>query len=132
MSAIRQQTSKGTAFGAANEIEIELAEELCRRVPSIERIRFTNSGTEATMFAMRVAKAFSGRPKFARIEGGYHGTHEYAQVSGHPEVEAAGSFREPRSVADSRGISSSVLDETVVIPYNDIQVAEHVLSRSAE
>src|SRR5450631_125867 len=74
VEAISKQAARGTAFAAANRIEIELASLLCERVPSLELVRFCNSGTEATMFAMRLARAFTGRTKIARIEGGYHGT----------------------------------------------------------
>jgi len=71
VEAIRKQAARGTAFAAANPIEVELATLLCERVPSLELVRFCNSGTEATMFAMRLARAFTGRPKIARIEGGH-------------------------------------------------------------
>src|SRR5882762_1373006 len=78
VEAINQQAARGTAFAAANTIEVELATLLCERVPSLDLVRFCNSGTEATMFAMRLARTFTGRPKIARIEGGYHGTHDSA------------------------------------------------------
>ena len=93
VEAIRAQAGRGTAFAAANAIEGELAEILCERVPSLDLVRFCNSGTEATMFAMRLARAFTGRPKIARIEGGYHGTHDYAEVSTHPRPRHLGSRR---------------------------------------
>jgi glutamate-1-semialdehyde 2,1-aminomutase len=78
VAAVEAQVRRGSAFAAPTETEIELAEELRRRVPSIERIRFTNSGTEATMFALRAARAFTGRPLVAKFEGAYHGTHDTA------------------------------------------------------
>src|SRR6202521_3286221 len=84
VEAIRAQAGRGTAFAAANAIEGELAEILSQRVPSLDLVRFCNSGTEATMFAMRLARAFTGRPRVARIEGGYHGTHDYAEGSTPP------------------------------------------------
>src|SRR5207253_175211 len=80
VEAIRKQAARGTGFAAANPIEVQLATLLCERVPSLDAVRFCNSGTEATMFAMRLARAFTGRPKIARMEGGYHGTHDYAEV----------------------------------------------------
>ena len=76
VEAIRAQAARGTGFAAANPIEVKLAELLCERVPSVEAVRFCNSGKEATMFALRLDRAFTGRPKIARIEGGYHGTHD--------------------------------------------------------
>ena len=76
VAAVEAQVRRGSAFAAPTETEIELAEELRRRLPSIERIRFTNSGTEATMFAIRAARAFTGRPLVAKFEHAYHGTHD--------------------------------------------------------
>jgi glutamate-1-semialdehyde 2,1-aminomutase len=79
---------RGSAFAAPTEVEIELAEELRRRVPSIERLRFTSSGTEATMFAIRAARAFTGRELVARFDRSYHGTHDQVQA-GTPGVPDA-------------------------------------------
>jgi glutamate-1-semialdehyde 2,1-aminomutase len=76
VAAVEAQVRRGSAFGAPSEAEIELAEELRRRLPSVERVRFTNSGTEATMFAIRAARAFTGRKLVARFQGAYHGTHD--------------------------------------------------------
>jgi len=76
VAAVSAQVRRGSAFAAPTEIEIELAEEIRSRLPSIERIRFTNSGTEATMFAIRAARAFTGRSLLAKFEGAYHGTHD--------------------------------------------------------
>src|SRR5712664_1085289 len=114
VEAIRKQAGRGTAFAAANPIEVELATLLCERVASLEQVRFCNSGTEATMFAMRLARAFTGRPKIARIEGGYHGTHDYAEVSTHPPPEEAGPADAPTAQPDSMGTPEWVLRETVV------------------
>src|SRR6202022_749318 len=101
VEAIRKQAALGTAFAAANPLEVQLASLLCERVPSLDMVRFCNSGTEATMFAMRLARAFTGRPKIARVEGGYHGTHDYAEVSTHPEVGDAGAPEAPTAQPDS-------------------------------
>jgi glutamate-1-semialdehyde 2,1-aminomutase len=76
VAAVEAQVRRGSAFAAPTETEIELAEEIRARLPSIERIRFTNSGTEATMFALRAARAFTGRSLVAKFEGAYHGTHD--------------------------------------------------------
>ena len=76
VAAVEAQVRRGSAFAAPTEIEIELAEEIRRRLPSVELLRFTNSGTEATMFALRAARAFTGRPLVARFEQAYHGTHD--------------------------------------------------------
>ena len=76
VAAVEAQVRRGSAFAAPTETEVELAEEIRRRVPSIERLRFTSSGTEATMFAMRAARAFTGRPLIAKFDHSYHGTHD--------------------------------------------------------
>jgi glutamate-1-semialdehyde 2,1-aminomutase len=131
VEAIRHQAARGTAFAAANPIEVELATLLCERVPSLDAVRFCNSGTEATMFAMRLARAFTGRPKIARIEGGYHGTHDYAEVSTHPAVDEAGPPDAPIAVPDSIGTPAWALENVVVLPFNDADTAEAIIRRHA-
>jgi glutamate-1-semialdehyde 2,1-aminomutase len=88
VAAVEAQVRRGSAFAAPTEAEVELAEEIRRRLPSVEQIRFTNSGTEATMFALRAARAFTGRPLVAKFEHAYHGTHDTV-VAGTPGVPAA-------------------------------------------
>jgi glutamate-1-semialdehyde 2,1-aminomutase len=129
VEAIRAQAARGTGFAAANPVEVELATLLCERVPSCERVRFCNSGTEATMFAMRLARAFTGRPKIARMEGGYHGTHDYAEVSTHPVVAEAGHADEPASRPDSIGTPAWALEQVVVLPFNNPDAAERIIRR---
>ncbi len=131
VEAIRTQAARGTAFAAANRAEVELATLLCERVPSLDAVRFCNSGTEATMFAMRLARAFTGRPKIARMEGGYHGTHDYAEVSTHPDVAAAGPAEAPVAQPDSIGTPEWALDQVVVLPYNNPDAAEAIIRREA-
>ncbi|HEY8813444.1 MAG TPA: aspartate aminotransferase family protein [Candidatus Dormibacteraeota bacterium] len=127
VEAIRAQAGRGTAFAAANAIEGELATILCERVPSLDLVRFCNSGTEATMFAMRLARAFTGRPRIARIEGGYHGTHDHAEVSTHPVPADAGPADRPLARPDSIGTPAWALEQTVVLPFNDPDAAERIL-----
>src|SRR5215207_5439040 len=76
VAAVEGQVRRGSAFAAPTETEVALAEELCRRLPSVEQVRFTNSGSEATMFAVRAARAFTGRRLIATFERSYHGTHD--------------------------------------------------------
>jgi glutamate-1-semialdehyde 2,1-aminomutase len=131
VEAVRKQAARGTGFAAANPLEVELAALLCERVPSLDMVRFCNSGTEATMFAMRLARAFTGRPKIARIEGGYHGTHDYAEVSTHPDVAEAGPPDAPAARPDSIGTPAWALDNTVVLPFNNPDAAEGIIRREA-
>jgi glutamate-1-semialdehyde 2,1-aminomutase len=127
VEAIRKQAARGTGFAAANPLEVELATLLCERIPSLDSVRFCNSGTEATMFAMRLARVFTGRAKMARIEGGYHGTHDYAEVSTHPKPSEAGPADRPLSRPDSLGTPAWALEQTVVLPFNNPDAAERIL-----
>ncbi|HEY6875209.1 MAG TPA: aspartate aminotransferase family protein [Candidatus Dormibacteraeota bacterium] len=131
VEAIRKQAAAGTGFAAANPVEVKLATLLCERVPSIDAIRFCNSGTEATMYAMRLARAFTGRPKIARMEGGYHGTHDYAEVSTHPVVAEAGPPDAPIAQPDSIGTPDWALANVVVLPFNNADAAEAIIRREA-
>ena len=97
LGAVTEQLQKGTAFGSAMEAQTRLATELCRRLPSMDSVRFCNSGTEATMSAMRAAKAFTGRARILKMEGGYHGSHDAAEVSVSPSAALAGPARAPIS-----------------------------------
>jgi glutamate-1-semialdehyde 2,1-aminomutase len=127
VEAIQRQAARGTGFAAANPLEVQLATLLCERVPSLDSVRFCNSGTEATMFAMRLARAFTGRSKIGRIEGGYHGTHDYAEVSTHPVPSDAGPDDRPIARPDSIGTPAWVLEQTVVLPFNNPDAAELIL-----
>jgi glutamate-1-semialdehyde 2,1-aminomutase len=127
VAAVQEQLERGTSVAAANPVEIQLAQELCRRIPSLEMVRFTNSGTEATMFAMRLARAFTGKQKIARFEGGYHGTHDFAEVSTRPNLKEAGLATVPLAVADSIGTPPVALRETIVLPFNDPESVERIL-----
>jgi glutamate-1-semialdehyde 2,1-aminomutase len=131
VEAIRAQAARGTGFAAANPIEVKLATLLCERVPCLDAVRFCNSGTEATMFAMRLARAFTGRPKIARMEGGYHGTHDYAEVSTHPAPLEAGPADAPIARPDSMGTPKWALEQTVVLPFNNADAAERIIRREA-
>jgi glutamate-1-semialdehyde 2,1-aminomutase len=108
VAAVEAQVHRGSAFAAPTELEVELAEEIRRRVPSIERLRFTSSGTEATMFTIRAARAFTGRPLIARFERAYHGTHDLV-MAGTPGVPDA--------------ISGLIVD----LPWGDAEAVEAAL-----
>jgi len=108
VAAVEAQVRRGSAFAAPTETEIELAEEIRRHLPSIELIRFTNSGTEATMFALRAARALTGRPLVARFEHAYHGTHDTA-VAWTPGVpEAVSSLVIELPWADPEGVERAI------------------------
>lgn len=130
VAAIAAQASSGTSFGLPTESEIDLAELLVDRVPGIEQVRFMNSGTEAVMMALKAARAATGRPAIAKVEGAYHGAYDYAEVS---LDSAPGGWGEPSpaSNAYSRGTPAGVLDDVVVLPFNDLRLAERLLREHA-
>ena len=129
VAAIRDAAAHGMSFPGPSEHEIRLAELLTARIPSMETIRFTNSGTEATMNAVRVARAFTGRDKIAKFEGAYHGTHDWVLVSVSPDPAQAGSRKRPKPVAWSAGVPAAVLKHVVVLPWNDPDACEKILDK---
>jgi glutamate-1-semialdehyde 2,1-aminomutase len=130
-AALIEQLQYGTAWSEPGEAEVRLAEEMTRRVASLERIRFSNSGTEAVMMAVKLAREFTGRAAIAKFEGHYHGYYDYMQVSVGSPPSAWGPDDAPASVAVSGGLSPSVLDEVVVLPWNDREATERLLTRHA-
>ena len=131
VEAVTRQLERGTAFMMATEVEIEFAEHLCSRNPAFERIRFVNSGTEALMVALKAARAFTERPKVAKIEGAYHGGYDYAEVSQAPNPETWGSIDRPNSVPLAWGTPASALNDVVIIPFNDTTRALAILDEHA-
>lgn len=131
VEAACRQAKLGTAFGLPTESEIDLAELLCGRVASVEEVRFSNSGTEAVMLALKAARAFTGRPKIAKCEGAYHGTYDYAETSLETRPE---SWRQgpPVSVAYAKGTPQGVIDDVVTIPFNDTDGAVGLIRAHAK
>jgi glutamate-1-semialdehyde 2,1-aminomutase len=129
LRAVQETAARGLSFPGPSEHEVRLAEQLTARIPSLETVRFTNSGTEATMHAVRVARAFTGRSKLAKFEGAYHGTHDWALVSVSPDPAQAGSRKRPKPVAWSAGVPPAVLKHVVVLPWNDTAACVRVLER---
>ena len=132
VAAVAEQLKHGTAHTFANEVEVRFAEHLCARVDSFERVRFVNSGTEAVMCALKVARAFTGRPKIAKAEGTYHGTYDYAEVSQTSTPDNWGDLDKPASIPVAHGTPASVLDDVVVMPFNDIDRSIEILDRHAD
>ena len=128
VDAVTQAVASGALVAAATEIEIEVAELIQRMVPSAERVRFASTGTEATMAALRLARGYTGRPKFIKFEGHYHGWHDDFLVNAHPHpVASLGHRRDPVKIADSSGLNRHALDDTLVVPWNDLSAVERVI-----
>lgn len=132
VSAIGEAAALGTSFSFSTEREAELAERLLRRVPSMEQVRFTGSGTEAVMFALRMARAATGRPKVAKVEGGYHGTVDDVMVSVRPDPDQAGEADRPHPLPDMAGLSPGLADRTLVLPFNDAAATDALLTAEAD
>ena len=132
MNALNGIVNNGIVFGAPNTFEKPIAEHICKRIPSIEKVRFTNSGTEAVMNALRLARAYTGKPKIAKFEGGFHGTTDDAEISIAPGLDDAGSDEAPNAVAEYQGINQATVDNIVVMPYNDPEAVDLILSENQE
>ena len=128
--AIQEQAARGTAFTGPTDPQVRLAKILTERVPSLDLVRFTNSGTEGTLMAIRAARAYTGRQKIAKFEGGYHGAHEYVSVSVRPPLEKLDPSG-PTPIAEHPGLPDSVLEQVIVLPYNDLDWCERVLRENA-
>lgn len=122
VKAVSEQVRKGTHYGACHELEIAWGSLVKRLVPSAERVRFTSSGTEATLLAIRLARAFSGRSKLIKFEGHFHGWHDAVSPAVFP----------PYEVPVSKGIPEGVVSATVVLPANDIELVERTLATDRE
>jgi glutamate-1-semialdehyde 2,1-aminomutase len=129
VEAVGQVIGRGTSFAIATPLEVELAQQIARHVPSMELMRFVTSGTEATMMALRTARAFTGRTRVARFEGHYHGQHEWALIS---VAHVRGDEHSPEPAPDGAGIPPSVLRESVVLPWNDIDAVAPLVRAVAD
>jgi len=125
LAAVQAAALKGFSYGTPSENEVALAEEIVSRVPPVEQVRLVNSGTEATMSALRVARGFTGRPKVVKFAGLYHGHADAFLV-------AAGSGLATFALPDSAGVPPSSVADTIVLPYNDVEALEGVFARSGD
>ncbi|RYG73029.1 aspartate aminotransferase family protein [Lentibacillus lipolyticus] len=119
-------------FGTPHELEIAYAREIKKYFPSIDFLRYTNSGTEATLLALRFAAAYTGKHKIAKFEGHYHGGYNEVLLSVDPEASEAGQKHRPNSVPSSKGISASETNETIILPFNDDHAFEILKKHGSE
>lgn len=129
LESVGRELARGTAYAAPLVPQIELASTLVDRVPSVDSVRFCNSGTEATLYALRAARAFTGRERFVKIEGGFHGTHDAVEVSVAPDPAGAGPADDPRPVPGSAGLPKRVVDDAVIVPFNDVPAVDRAFAR---
>lgn len=114
VKVVQKQLENGTHYGTSHELEIALAEQVVKMVPSVQMVRFTNSGTEANMYATRLARAFTGRDTIAKFEGGWHGGYDALHVG----------VKQPFDLPESAGLTQGALQDTVLLPFNDLEGVE--------
>jgi len=130
VDVVSKAVNEGSHFAAATPAEAEAAEKFRRMVPSAEMVRFTNTGSEATMLALRLARAHTGRLKLLKFEGHYHGWYDPYCLNGHSHpVEQLGPPENPTKIPDSEGIPASVFDDVIVAPWNDLAALEQILRK---
>jgi glutamate-1-semialdehyde 2,1-aminomutase len=131
IEAVKKQLERGLMYAGQHELEIEVAERISRRVPCAERVRFSNSGSEAVHMALRLARAATGRVKHVRFEGHYHGWLDNVFYSYAPKLEDAGPREAPRAVPVSGGQPPSDAENVIVLPWNDLALVERVFAERA-
>ena len=114
VKAVQKQLENGTLYGVSHELEVTLAEQVAKMVPSAEMVRFTNSGTEANMYATRLARAFTGRNTIAKFEGGWHGGYDALHIG----------VKQPFDLPESAGLTRGALQDTILLPFNDLEGVE--------
>ena len=128
LEVVIEQVSSGLTFFANNSKGVELAEAICQSCPCADQVRFVSSGGEADMYAMRLARAHTGRDKIVKFEGGYHGMSAEALMSLSPSVLQ--NF--PNAVPDSAGIPASVKEQMLIAPFNDLEVVSQIVDEHAK
>ena len=121
--AVRNQLGSGTTFFGVSELMVVLAEQIVNAVPCADKVRYCSTGTEATMYAMRAARAFRGRDKILKFEGGFHGMNDYSLMS----LSPSGTLDFPKAEPSSAGIPKSLQDEVLIAPFNDIETTSAII-----
>ncbi len=131
MAAVQAALARGAACSYENELHAELAELLCATIPACDRVRFTGSGTEATMHTIRLARAFTGKPKLIKIEGHFHGYHDQVMFSIGTPADQLGSETSPNKWRASAGMAPGLEDQLILVPYNRPELLEQTLREHA-
>ena len=132
LQRVTEEMKHGQLYAGQHELEINLAEKLQRHIPCAELVRFTNSGSESVQATLRLARAFTGRTKYVKFEGHYHGWFDNVLVSLQPSKDTAGPRSSPQAVLETNGQASSVLKDVVVLPWNDLEIVEKALRQNAD
>jgi glutamate-1-semialdehyde 2,1-aminomutase len=131
-AAAEAQLSRGTSFGAPHDKQAELAGILCQRFPSLEKLRFCNSGTEATMFSIRAARAHTAKSTIIKMEGIYHGTHDTVETSVFPSMDQAGDFNRPNPIPSTPGVPQGVRDHVKIAPFNNLAATKQIIEQNRD
>lgn len=131
LGAVREQLDTGLTAGLETELGIKVATLLHNMIPSAEAVKFSNTGTEAVMHAIQIARGFSGRNKIAKLEGGYNGWYDYALVSTRPDPTSWGPVGDPVTVPGSAGLAKDATTQTIVLPFNNIEDTVRIIRRNA-
>lgn len=132
VKAVIEQVKQGSIFSSPVEIQSKLAQIICDRLPSADKVRFCNSGTEATIGAIRLARAYRKKYKIVKMEGGYHGSHDLVEVSVKPPLEKAGPINNPNSVPEDIAVPPNILSECIVVPFNRGNIAERIIEKNKD
>jgi len=128
-AAVIEQVKRGSVYSSPVEIQTKLGEIICSRLPSAEKVRFCNSGTEATIGAIRLARAYTKRYKIVKMEGGYHGSHDLVEISIKPPLEKVGPIERPNGVPEDESIPPSVVNDCIIAPFNRGEIAERIITQ---
>ena len=126
---VNEEMNRGQLFAGQHMLELELAETVQRLIPCAELIRFSNSGSESVQAALRLARGYTGRKLYVKFEGQYHGWFDNVLVSQHPSLDAAGKNDLPTKVLETQGQAASVLDEMIVLPWNDLEAVKRAFEQ---
>ncbi|MGA3405144.1 MAG: aspartate aminotransferase family protein [Candidatus Bathyarchaeia archaeon] len=131
MDAVKRQLTSGLTNGLETELSVEVARLLNEMVPSAEVIKFSNTGTEAVMHAIQIARAYTRKDRIAKLEGGYDGWYDYVLMSTHPRLEEAGSANQPNTVPGTSGLAESARG-TVILPFNNIKDTVRIIRENKD
>ncbi|MCG8408615.1 MAG: aminotransferase class III-fold pyridoxal phosphate-dependent enzyme, partial [Phycisphaerales bacterium] len=132
VAAVEDQVRRSMCSHFPSRLEAVLAEMLVRRIPSLEKVRFWNTGTEAVMLAVKMARAITGRTRIAKPEAGYHGQYDLVEQSAQPSPESAGPVVRPRTIPRTAGTPASLSENLVIFPNNDVENTKRILADAAE
>lgn len=127
--ADQMQVNGTHLFGTPHQLELEMAKKLQALYPSMEKLRYTNSGTEATLLSIRLAYAYTGKYKIAKFEGHYHGGYDQMLISVNPKVDQAGPASEPNALIESKGVDPYHETHTIVLPFNNLEATAEILTK---